>query len=241
MVRMLVASFAAGLSGWAAVLVLRGAPAPPPFPSGHAWTTPWRVLFHEVRRRDEARRFRRHGRDGLALVLDAVARSARSGASLRVAVTEAAQVAPPPWRASLESALRRWERGSGPADALRTWADEVAVPGAHLAAAALLVGHDHGGDLAAAAESAAAAVRAGGAALAEVETQSVQARVSAAVVALSPVAFTGLVAATDPQVRHVVVATPVGWGCLLVGGTVLAVGRWWMALLLADARAWAAS
>ena len=235
----LLAAVAAAFGAWGAVVSLRGAPARRPVRSVVPRVALHRLLVLEVHRRLEARRFRRHGRDGLALVLDAVARSARTGASLRVAVTDAALVAPPPWNASLAAALRRWERGSGPADALHAWADEVAVPGARLAAAALLVGHDHGGDLATAAESAAAAVRAGGVALAEVELQSVQARVSAAVVALSPVVFTVLVATTDPQVRHVVVATPVGWACVLVGGALLVVGRWWMARLLAGARAWA--
>ena len=104
-----------------------------------------------------------------------------------------------------------------------------------LAATALALAADAGGGAAQAVESVAATLRERHSAVEEVRVQSVQARLSAVVIALLPVGFTAWCVTTDPAGRVV----PARFGGRLVvptaGLALLAVGAWWMARIVRSA------
>ena len=65
--------------------------------------------------------------------------------------------------------------------------------------------------------------------------QSVQARLSAVVIALLPVGFTAWCITTDPRAASFLLGSAAGWLCLTAGLALLAVGAWWMARIVRSA------
>jgi len=162
--------------------------------------------------------------------LEAVARSLRSGASLRQAVEEAGrsrasgpQLGPELARAASEAA-----QGASLVAALEGVAARRPLPGVRLGVAALCLGAETGGAQARAVDGVAATVRERLAVTAELRALSSQARMSALVIGLAPVGFGGFAAATDPRTSRFLFHSPAGLGLLAAGLTLDGLGWLWM-------------
>ncbi|HEX4904426.1 MAG TPA: type II secretion system F family protein [Acidimicrobiales bacterium] len=166
-------------------------------------------------------------------VLDAVARSLRSGSSLRRAVDEAAGSATGSLADDLARVRRALDAGDPLGDALDRWAISRPVAGVRLAVAALSLGAETGGASAQAVDGVAATLRTNLGIAAEVRALSSQARLSALVIVLAPVAFSVLAFTTDPTAASFLLRTPLGLGCLASGFALDAVGWLWMRRLTA--------
>ena len=167
----------------------------------------------------------------LPVALEAVARSLRSGASLRQAVEEAGRATTGGGRAlaaELSRAAAEAAQGASLVAALEAVAVRRPLPGVRLGVAALCLGAETGGAQARAVDGVAATVRERLAVAAELRALSSQARISALVIGLAPVAFGAFAAATDPRTAEFMFHTPAGLA-LLVGGLILDTLGWlWM-------------
>jgi tight adherence protein B len=163
--------------------------------------------------------------------LEAVARSLRSGASLRQAVEEAGGNTRGGGRAlagELSRAAAEAAQGASLVSALEAVAVRRPLPGVRLGVAALCLGAETGGAQARAVDGVAATVRERQAVAAELRALSSQARISALVIGLAPVGFGAFAAATDPRTAEFMLHTPAGL-LLLVAGLVLdGLGWLWM-------------
>jgi tight adherence protein B len=169
----------------------------------------------------------------LPLALETMARTLRTGGSLRQAVGEAAATAPPPLQDDLAAVAGAVAHGAPLTFALDGWVDVCPLPGVRLAAAALSLGAETGGAQARAIDGVAATIRERLGAAAEVRAQATQARVSAGVIALSPIAFGALASSTDHRTAAFLFRTPVGLALLVAGVGLDALGALWMARLTA--------
>ena len=176
------------------------------------------------RRRRDANRVERD----MPLVMEEIARGLRTGASLRQAVAEASTTAPGPVGDDLRRVAVLVDHGAPLADALEWWVAHRPLAGVRLAAAALALGAETGGAQARAVDGVATTLRERLAAAAEVRMQATQARVSAAVIALAPIAFCALATATDPRTATFLFRTPAGLALLVCGLGLDALGALWM-------------
>jgi len=193
------------------------------------------VSRHALARRLTALR-RRDADADLIAFLDALARASRSGASPGQAFDEARAGVPEPLGLDLDRVLARAAAGDALGRALGAWP----VPprsGASLTRAVLRIGLEAGGDLARAVEEVAATLRHRVAGRQETKALAAQARLSATVVALAPLAFTLLAGATDPAILRFLLATPAGWACLCGGLGLDAAGALWMRRITASVMA----
>jgi tight adherence protein B len=170
----------------------------------------------------------------LPVALEAVARSLRTGASLRQAVEEAGRASAGgggggrALSAELSRAAAEAAQGASLVGALEAVADRRPLPGVRLGVAALCLGAETGGAQARAVDGVAATVRERLAVAAELRALSSQARISALVIGLAPVGFGAFAAATDPRTAQFMFHTPAGLA-LLVGGLILdTIGWLWM-------------
>jgi tight adherence protein B len=159
----------------------------------------------------------------LGATLDAIAAEVRAGSSTRDALVRVA--ADEGRTSSLMATADAIERGASLASALERWR---APAGAELAAAAIRLAHETGGSVLSAVDGVAATVHERAAIAAEAQVQSAQARASALVVGICPVAFLAVVSLTDPDVPAFLVGHPVGWICVAGGLLLEAVGLAWM-------------
>jgi tight adherence protein B len=219
------------------------APAPPG--SGLGWDR-WRSAAAEtgsgaarrlravVTRRPWLRWWGRPGRDEIdhACVLEAVARSLRTGQSMAAALAEAAVAEHPrPAAAALARSIRLLEAGQSVAEAVQDWSTGDPSQARGLSAAALGLGAELGGAQARSLDAAASSLRDRASLEREVRSLSSQARASAAVMVLAPLGFAAYTWMTDPRVASVVVGSPIGWGCLGGGAALDGLGALWMAHL----------
>lgn len=160
--------------------------------------------------------------------LDDVARALRAGTSLRNALLDAAAGGTAPARAALGAIVADADRGRTLREACDRWAASAATSEVRLVAVALGLAADGGPNPARAVEGAAATVRERLSLVADVRAQAAQARLSAAVLAVLPLAFTGWLVLSDDRVRSFLVASPLGWACLAAGAALDGVGAWWM-------------
>jgi tight adherence protein B len=168
----------------------------------------------------------------LPAALDAVARSLRSGASLSQALAECASSgAESPAARRFVEVAGQVERGVPLERALARWRAEAGGAEAGLVVAALALAQG-GGDAARTVEGVAASLRARQSVREEVRVQSVQARYSAMVIALLPVAFTGWCIIADERAATFLLGSPAGWLCLAAGFGLLGIGGWWMARIV---------
>lgn len=171
-----------------------------------------------------------------------LAREVRTGRTLRSALQHTAPVWPP--LATATDPLRlALERGGGVEDAAartRSSIDGVAAAergAAHLVAATAVItacGRD-GGAAAPALDRVAAAMRRRAADDQERRAQSAQARMSAHVLTVVPLAVLGLLSAVDPDVRRAV-ASPAGLVLVSVGLALNLIGWWWMGRIVDGGR-----
>lgn len=169
----------------------------------------------------------------LSDALERLASSVRAGSALGPAFVAMAAATPAPLGRELEVAAAEVEHGAGLAAALERWGDR---PGSgaevRLAAAALGLAADAGGEVARSVDRVAATLRERRELQAEVRALATQARASAGVLAVAPLAFTALVASVEPAAAAFLVTTPVGLLCLVGGFGLEAVGAAWMARIL---------
>lgn len=154
-----------------------------------------------------------------------VARSLRSGSSLTAAVADGASTGSTMSRLVIPVA-RSVTRGDSLAAALDT-ADVDPVSAAGLAFTVLRSCARFGGPAAAPLERAAATLRARDAVAAEQRAQSAQARLSARVLTLVPIALLVILTATDAKVRAAL-GTPAGAAVVVLGGVLNSAGALWM-------------
>ncbi len=164
-------------------------------------------------------------------VLEGVARALRSGASLRLALGEAAAVAPGVLGDDLRAVAVAADSGLPLAAALDGWVDRRPLPGIRLAVATLGLGAETGGAQARALDGVAETLRGRLGVAAEVRALSSQARLSGLVIAVAPLVFSGLAVATDARTADFLFRTPVGLGCLVVGLGLDACAAIWMVRL----------
>lgn len=159
-------------------------------------------------------------------LFEAMARSLRSGVSLRQAVEEAAGV---PGLLGHDLRLVAGEVAAGVSllTALDGWGRRRPLPGVALAVSALGLGVETGGAHARALDGVAATLRARSAVAGEVRALSAQARLSAVVIVLAPLGFSALAAATDERTAAFFV-TPLGLACLAGGLALDALAALWM-------------
>jgi tight adherence protein B len=162
--------------------------------------------------------------------LEAVARSLRSGASLRQAIEEAgaAPGGSPQLAAELARAGAEARQGASLVAALEGIAARRPLAGVRLGVAALCLGAETGGAQARAVDGVAATVRERLAVAAELRALASQARISALVIGLAPVGFGAFAAATDPRTSQFLLHTPAGLILLTVGLTLDLLCWLWM-------------
>jgi len=163
-------------------------------------------------------------------LLEAVARSLRTGATLPLALEEAAG-----GRSAaadeLRAALAEVDAGRPLAEALAGWAQRRPLPAVRLASAALVVALGVGGAPARAVDGVAATLRERVEVDREVRALATQARTSAAVIVLAPLAFALLGALGDDRAAAFLFTTAPGLACQVSGLALDGLGAWWMARL----------
>ncbi len=172
----------------------------------------------------------------LPLALDAVAAAMRSGTGPVVALSDGARaVGASPVGADLLGVVHDARSGVPLTAALQAWADRRGGREVRLAAAALSMAVEVGGPQARTVDEVAAVLREQRAIEEEVRVQAAQARASATVVGLAPLAFAAVVAVIDPARAAAMWATPVGAGAVSVGLLLEAAGLLWMRRIVAAA------
>ena len=162
--------------------------------------------------------------------LEAVARSLRSGASLRQAVEEAGMASGPSrvLAGELSRAAAEAAQGASLVTALEAVGARRPLPGVRLGVAALCLGAETGGAQARAVDGVAATVRERLAVAAELKALSSQARISALVIGVAPLGFGAFAAATDPRTSEFLLHTPAGLILLVTGLALDGLGWLWM-------------
>jgi tight adherence protein B len=171
--------------------------------------------------------------DEVADWCELVARALRSGSSLSAAIAAGAG-ADSTMAPLAASVMRQTGRGEPLVVAL----DAVGVDPSSAAGLAVVVLRScacFGGPAAAPLERAAATLRARDAVLAEQRAHSAQARLSARVLTLIPIALLALLATTDGKVRTAIV-TPAGATVVMLGAALNAVGSLWMRRIIGRPR-----
>jgi len=176
----------------------------------------------------------RRGRGDAALesalpaALEAVARALRSGASLRQAVAEAAEVTPGPLGSELAAVAAEADHGVPLVQALEGLASRRPLAGVRLTTAALCLGAETGGAEARAVDGVAATLRERLALAAEVRALSAQTRASMLVIGLAPLGFCAFASATDERTSTFLFRTPLGLVLLAAGLVLDGAGALWM-------------
>ena len=174
-------------------------------------------------------RVRRPPPPDLALVLELIARELRGGASL----VSALAALPTDVDLGLHDLRRRVDDGAAIGDELDRWG--AAIPGDDgvLVRAVLRLGLSTGAALADALDRTAAVLRERGQLADELRALSAQSRASATMIAAAPLGFLLVFALADPGALSFLLASPLGWICLLVGVALDSIGFWWMRRLVA--------
>lgn len=227
-------ALAAGLA--VAVLVLAGirpmpAPRRPGAPgAGRSSGTTARAWAADALERARPRRRQRHRDAQLPEALDRLASALRAGVAIGPALGDVASQLEDPLHGELQPVGQAVRRGDSVAVALQRWADAPAASAdVRLVVAALSLGAIAGGEVARAVDRVAATLRERRELQAEVRALATQARASAGVLAIAPIAFAALVTTIEPQAGAFLVTSSVGVACLLFGLALEAVGIAWMA------------
>lgn len=191
------------------------------------------VASPRVARRLVARRSWDRRDEQLPPALERLASSVRAGSALAQAFGAMARSTPEPLGSELRVTAAEVEHGAGLGTALDRWsARSDSGSEVRLAAAALGLAADAGGEVARSVDRVAATLRERRELRAEVRSLATQARASAGVLAAAPLAFTALVSSVEPTALTFLLTSPVGLGCLTAGLTLEALGAAWMARIL---------
>ena len=163
----------------------------------------------------------------LPAFVELVAARLRSGHTVATALADAGA------RADLvatdvRAVLQRVELGEPLARGLAWWADERRIDAVRAVAGSLAVAAETGGAAADALEGLARSLRDQLGARAEAASLSAQARLSALVVGIAPIAYVGFAATVDPNAAHALVSSITGRACLVLGLGLDALGALWM-------------
>lgn len=164
----------------------------------------------------------------LPSLLESVARSLRSGATLPAALNEARPSMPAPMAADLATIDGASSLGQPLVDALSQWSDRRPSRDVALAAAALAFTDDYGAAQARAMDGLAASFRARRQVEREITALASQAQVSAAVMSALPAGFVLVGLAAGSSSSAFLVGTTAGQFCLAVGVILDGAGLWWM-------------
>jgi tight adherence protein B len=167
-------------------------------------------------------------------LLAAVARSLRSGASIPAALREAS-TSPTVAAEDLAEVVAQAERGLPLLDALDGWVVRRPLPSVRLVVGILSVALTSGGMPARAVDGAAATLRERAEVDREVRALATQARLSAVVVTVAPLAFAALGVLGDGRTATFLLRTPTGLTCLALGVALDAFGGWWMSRIARSA------
>ena len=189
----------------------------------------WEVVLGErtrAARRDRARDAQ------LPEAFERMAVSLRAGRSVGRAIDEIAATSPPPLGAELASVASAIAAGAPLEAALAAWAEPEPTPDLLLATTALGLGARAGGEVGRACDRVAATLRERRELRAEARALATQARASAGVLTIAPLAFAALVSAIDPGVVGFLLTDPAGLACLAVGLALDGIGAAWMARIV---------
>ena len=164
---------------------------------------------------------------GLPGFVEFVAAQLRSGHTVPSALVAAGE-RPGPLGTDVRRVQQRVDLGATLPDALARWAGERRSEPAAAVAGALAVAAETGGAAATALDGLSRSLRDALGAHAEAAALSAQARLSAVVVGIAPIAYLVFAAATDPHAAATLVSTPTGRVCLALGLTLDALGALWM-------------
>ena len=170
-------------------------------------------------------------------LLDEMARGMRAGLSPSTAFLEAVRIAPTPMVAASRGIADRLRSGDDLVRASAAWAAERATPSTALLATAVSVGAAVGGVHARTIDAVAATLRERQGAAAELATQALQARLSALVMTIAPIAFCSFLVLSDPRASQFLLRTPLGLACALVGLLLDALAAFWMSRIARGAQA----
>lgn len=163
--------------------------------------------------------------------LERMAAALRTGSSLPQALAEAGHTVAAPLGPELAELARRIGAGQPLLTALDDWGSSRRDSATRLASTALALATRVGATPARALDGVAATLRDRLALGDERRAQAAQARYSAFVLSVAPLGFAALLAATNAAAAQFLLATPLGWGCLLLGLGLDAAGAAWMARL----------
>lgn len=169
-------------------------------------------------------------------LLERVASGLRAGLALGPALVAAGEDVPAPLDRAVTPLVDALRHGADLRAELERWATAPRTSAdVQLVAAALDLSAQAGGATARAVDRVAATVRERHELHAEAQALATQARASAAVLAVAPLLFTALVATIEPGAAAVLVTTPLGVACLVVGLGLEATGAWWMHRIVGQA------
>jgi tight adherence protein B len=173
----------------------------------------------------------RRVRAALPGVLEHLVAQVRAGGTIPEAL-HAIAARPGPLAPDLRRLSARLALGGALEDALLAWSRERPVPAVRSAAGALAMVTTIGGSVATPLEGLAASLRNDDAAAGEARALSAQARVSALVVGLAPLAYLAFSTLTDPASARVLLDTGAGRVCLALGLALEAGAALWMRALV---------
>jgi tight adherence protein B len=165
-------------------------------------------------------------------VMRALSAAVRAGRSVPQALEAARDEARQPIRAPLDRAVGRMSVGATLPEALDAFATDCGTPDAALVVETLKIGRAAGANLPLILDVAVESLSERDQIARDRRATSAQAKMSALVVALMPVAFFAIVGSGARDQVHVLFGDPIGWA-LLAGGLILeAGGALWMRALL---------
>jgi tight adherence protein B len=168
--------------------------------------------------------------------LDRLATAIRTGSALPSALGEVGAALAPPLGPELAMLGRAASRGRPVVEVLDDWSARHDDPATRLAATSLVLATVVGSTPARAVDGVAATVRERLDLAAERRALATQARTSALVLAVAPLAFAALLVAGDTAAAGFLLGEPAGWLCLTGGLALDATGAVWMARLTRGTR-----
>jgi tight adherence protein B len=167
------------------------------------------------------------------VLLEHVASELRAGGTVATALAWIGRD-PGPLRTDFARLGTRLDLGASLPDALDAWARERPGAAVRSSSGALAVAHDVGGRAADALDSLATSVREQAGIVAEAHALSAQARYSAIVMTLGPIAYLAFTAIVDRRTVSALLGTTAGRCCALAGVALELAGATWMRRVLAE-------